>query len=59
MKKLELKRQTLRELAPGDLKAVGGAIPTPTPVIKTIPLNQCVVLVSFNVSCIAATCATQ
>jgi hypothetical protein len=56
MKKLQLNRQTLRELTPSDLKAAGGMMPTPTPIIKTLPLQYCVVLVSVNASCVVATC---
>ena len=42
-KKLTLKRQTLRELDDRDLKVAGGG--ELTPVIKTLPLQDCIVIV--------------
>ena len=44
MRKLKLRKETLRELDPARLgKAGGGQIGPWTPVIRTIPVNQCVV----------------
>ena len=44
MTRLKLKRETLRELEPRDLRNAQGGIQW-TPVIKTLPLDQCVVIV--------------
>jgi hypothetical protein len=50
VKKLELNRQTLRELTPQDLKVAAGAAPAINP--QSIPVAQCFVLPTAQSECI-------
>jgi hypothetical protein len=52
LKKLSLHRETVRELSEAELTQVGGAIPPWTPVIHTLPLNQCIAIASGNPCCL-------
>ncbi|HEX6489291.1 MAG TPA: hypothetical protein VF137_10550 [Candidatus Dormibacteraeota bacterium] len=49
-KKLKLNRLTLRELTPADLKVVAGGELTPD--VRTLPVDQCIVLVSTAAQCV-------
>ena len=55
---LSLKRETLTELTTDELAALNGAVPPPTPVIRTLPLNDCVAIVSLS-TCIPTLRCTQ
>jgi hypothetical protein len=48
-RRLGLSRETVRELNDVNLVGVGGAFPPPTPVLHTVPLDQCVSV--FIASC--------
>ena len=52
-KKLELKRQVLRDLEPRELKEVAGGVVW-TPYIKTLPPDQCIVVPTAGGECIPA-----
>jgi hypothetical protein len=49
IKKLELNRQTLRELTPKELSVAAGAL---TPYIKTLPVGQCLMIPTEYSECI-------
>jgi hypothetical protein len=52
-RKLSLSRETVRELTDTELNRVGGAIPPWTPVVHTLPLNQCFpILYSQDTTCL-------
>ncbi len=42
MKKLTLNRETLAELADGDLAAIGGGVKETTEFVVSVPLDECV-----------------
>ena len=41
-KKLTLQRETLAELSADELAAIDAAVAQPTPVIKTLPVANCI-----------------
>jgi hypothetical protein len=45
-RRLALRREALAELTPGDLAGVVGAYPTP--VVRTLPVDDCIVFVSLQ-----------
>jgi hypothetical protein len=51
-KKLSLHRETVRELTDAELSRVDGAIPPWTPVIWTLPVNNCVAVRSLTPQCL-------
>ena len=47
---LSLKREALAELTTDELAGMAGAIPPPTPVVFTLPLDHCVVVASLDLT---------
>jgi hypothetical protein len=57
--KLELHRETVRELTDNELACVDGAVNTkicPTPVIHTVPLTGCLTTVISGYTCAPTYC---
>jgi hypothetical protein len=52
MPKLRLHRETLAELTPDELAMVAGAVQEPTPIIRTLPINNCIAVAATIGACI-------
>jgi hypothetical protein len=53
---LNLKRESLTELTSDELAGMAGAIPPPTPVVLTLPLNHCIVFATVTSCATLNTC---